>query len=33
MTTNQAYKCQTGMTAVMGCSVAIILAILSKVLL
>ena len=33
MTTDQAYKCQTGMTAVMGCSVAIILAILSKVLL
>lgn len=33
MTTNQAYKCQTGMTAVMGTFVAIALVILSKVML
>ena len=29
MKTEEAYKCQTGMTAVMGCSIIIILFILS----
>lgn len=33
MSTNQAYKCQTGMTAVMGTFVAIVLVILSKTML